>query len=68
MSITVTVENDIIRLPADLHYPNGTQARLEFPDPPPTALRDTSWIDRSVGVADSGLRTDEIMKLTRGEE
>jgi hypothetical protein len=68
MSITVTVENDIIRLPANIHCPNGTQVRLELPDSPPTTPRDTSWIDRSVGVADTGLTTDEILKLTRGEE
>ena len=29
MSITVTVENDMIRLPADMHLPDGTQVRLE---------------------------------------
>ena len=29
MSITVTVENDTIRLPADVHLPDGTQVRLE---------------------------------------
>ena len=29
MSITVTVENDMIRLPADVHLPDGTQVRLE---------------------------------------
>lgn len=29
MSITATVENDMIRLPADVHLPDGTQVRLE---------------------------------------
>ncbi|MEQ1852180.1 MAG: hypothetical protein ABMA01_11375 [Chthoniobacteraceae bacterium] len=29
MSITVTVENDMIRLPANVHLPDGTQVRLE---------------------------------------
>ena len=33
MSITATVENDMIRLPADVHLPDGTQVRLE-PIPP----------------------------------
>lgn len=29
MSITATVENDMIRLPADVHLPDGTLVRLE---------------------------------------
>ena len=29
MSITATVENDMLRLPADGHLPDGTQVRLE---------------------------------------
>jgi hypothetical protein len=29
MSITATVENDMIRLPANVHLPDGTQVRLE---------------------------------------
>ena len=33
MSITATVENDMIRLPADVHLPDGTQVRLEPIDP-----------------------------------
>ncbi len=33
MSITVTVENDTIKLPADVHLPDGTQVRLEPIDP-----------------------------------
>ena len=29
MSITVTIENDTIKLPNGVHFPNGTRARLE---------------------------------------
>jgi hypothetical protein len=29
MSITVTVENDVIRLPSDVHLPDGTRVRLK---------------------------------------
>ena len=29
MSITATVENDTIKLPADVHLPDGTRVRLE---------------------------------------
>ena len=30
MSITATVQNDIIRLPVGLHLPDGTAVRLEI--------------------------------------
>jgi hypothetical protein len=30
MSITATVENDTIKLPAGVHVPDGTQARIIF--------------------------------------
>ena len=29
MSITATVENDMIRLPANVHLPDGTKVRLD---------------------------------------
>lgn len=29
MSITATVENDVIKLPEGIHLPDGTQVRLE---------------------------------------
>ncbi len=29
MSFTVTIENDTIKLPTGIHFPNGTRARLE---------------------------------------
>jgi hypothetical protein len=33
MSITATVENDTIKLPANIHLPDGTRVRLEPIDP-----------------------------------
>ena len=39
MSITATVENDMIRLPADVHLPDGTRVRLE-PIAPSQSCRD----------------------------
>ena len=39
MSITATVEKDIIRLPANVHLPDGTQVRLE-PIAPVQSRRD----------------------------
>jgi hypothetical protein len=30
MSITVTVENDMIKLPPGIHVPDGTTARITF--------------------------------------
>lgn len=32
MSITVTVENDMIRLPADVHLPDGTRLEITLPE------------------------------------
>lgn len=66
MSITAIVENDTIKLPPGLHVPDGTKAEIvlqteEATTPPP------DWLQRAVGTATSGLSTDEIMRMTRGE-
>ncbi|HEV7404489.1 MAG TPA: hypothetical protein VGO11_16225 [Chthoniobacteraceae bacterium] len=68
MSFTATVEKDVIRLPKDTHLPDGSTVRIELVATPKPAPSGKDWIARSVGVANSGLTTDEIMKLTRGEE
>lgn len=68
MSITATVENDNIRLPKHVHLPNGARVRIELLESRPTAAEVEARLDRATGAADSGLTTDEIMKMTRGEE
>lgn len=37
MSITVTVENDIIRLPSGVHVPDGTRVEITLPQAKPAA-------------------------------
>ena len=32
MSITATVENDTIKLPADVHLPDGTKVEITLPE------------------------------------
>jgi hypothetical protein len=63
MSITAIVENDTIKLP--VHVPDGTQVEITLPEAAPAT---PDWLRRSLGIATSGLTTDEIMRLTRGED
>ena len=71
MTITARVHNRFIALPADLEVAEGTVVQVIVPE---TGGRHAGvvgekpdWLRRSVGVATSGLSTDEIMRLTRGE-
>ncbi len=51
MSITATVENDIIRLPANVHLPDGTQVRLEPIDSgPPSRGWPAGYFARTAGM------------------
>ncbi len=68
MSITATVENDMIRLPVDLHLPDGTQVRVETLDAQSSVSAMRDWLREAGGKATPGITTDEIMKETRGEE
>ncbi len=68
MSITATVEKDMIKLPQNVHFPDGAKVRIELIDHRPTAAEVDARLDWATGKATSGLTTDEIMKMTRGEE
>ena len=51
MSILATVQNDMIKLPADVHLPDGTPVRLELVD---SGLQPAGWPEdyfaRTAGV------------------
>jgi hypothetical protein len=51
MSITATVEKDMIRLPANVHLPDGTRVRLEPIAPGPSG-RDwpAGYFTRTAGM------------------
>ncbi len=51
MSILATVQNDTIRLPADVHLPDGTQVRLEPVDPTqPSRGWPAGYFSRTAGM------------------
>jgi len=70
MSITAIVENDTIKLP--VHVPDGTRVEITVTHEvrETTSAKDETadWLQALVGKATSGLSTNEIMRLTRGEE
>lgn len=70
MSITATVENDTIKLPVGVHLPDGTEVRIEPVPKDGTARRAQmeAWLKRAEGAGQTGLTTDEIMRMTRGED
>jgi hypothetical protein len=68
MSITAMVENNIVRLPADAHFPDGAQVRVELLEAPQAASAMREWLRTAGGVARPGATTEAIMKETRGEE
>ena len=67
MSYTGTVQNDTFKLPAEVHLPDGTPVRIE-PLEAPAPARVDAWLERARGTARAGIRTDEVMALTRGEQ
>jgi predicted DNA-binding antitoxin AbrB/MazE fold protein len=68
MSITATVEKDTIKLPKNVHLPDGSKVRIELIGSRPSPAEVDARLDRATGKATSGLTTDEIMKMTRGGE
>ena len=72
MTITARVHNRFIALPADLEVAEGTEVQVIVPEAggrhAGVVGEKPDWLRRSVGVATSGLSTDEILRLTRGED
>ena len=72
MTIIAKVQNHQIALPHDMQVEDGTDVQVNVPDDrifPPAAQNGVpQWLRRSLGTATSGLSTDAIMRLTRGEE
>ena len=55
MSITATVENDTIKLPAGVHLPNGTTVKIEAvvePERQPSGKTFTERFAKYVGMVD----------------
>jgi hypothetical protein len=67
MSITAIVQDDTIKLPDGVHVPDGTEVNIEVPARPTQAQLE-AWRRKAATVKLSGLTTDEIMRLTRGED
>jgi hypothetical protein len=72
MTITARVHNHTIALPADLEIPEGAEVQIIVPDrrmaERPLRSGAPDWLRKAVGTATSGLSTDQIMRLTRGED
>ena len=51
MSITATVENDIIKLPPGVHLPDGTRVRVEPEEPAGEGA--LGWMKEFAGSIDS---------------
>ena len=64
MTITVRVHNRTIALPPEVKVEEGQEVAVIVPERKPAV---PGWLQSSVGTATSGLSTDEIMRLTRGE-
>lgn len=68
MSITATIENNIVRIPADAHFPDGAHVRIELLDQPEPGSAMREWLQTAGGAAKPGVTTAAIMRETRGEE
>ena len=65
MSVTATVENNTIRLPEGVQFPDGAVVRVELLQSLPSAPVE-AWLERAQGAALPGVTTAEIMRLMRG--
>ena len=67
MTIHARIHNRTITLPPEIEVEEGQEVAVIVPErsPQPTA---PDWLRRAVGTATTGLSTDEIMRLTRGED
>jgi len=68
MTITAKVHNRTIALPPEVEVEEGAEVQVIVPSAKSPVAESREWLRRSIGVATSGLKTDEIMRLTRGED
>jgi hypothetical protein len=69
MTIKARVHNRTIVLPANVEIAEGAEVQIIVPEKQPTTngAQTPDWLQNAFGTATSGLTTDEIMRLTRGE-
>ena len=65
MTIKVRVHNGVIAQPPDVEVEEGLEVAVIVPDRTPAPR---GWLQSAVGTATSGLSTEEIMRMTRGED
>ena len=71
MTILARVHNRMITLPPDIAITEGTEVSVTLPDPAPmksAISKALPWLRRARGTATSGLKTDDILKMTRSED
>jgi hypothetical protein len=69
MTIKARVHNRMIVLPESVEIADGAEVQVIVPEKPGTnnVAPTAHWLGNALGKATSGLTTDEIMQLTRGE-
>jgi hypothetical protein len=71
MTIKARVHNRTIVLPKSVEIAEGAEVQVIVPEKPATTngapIKTSDWLREALGKATSGLTTDEIMQLTRGE-
>lgn len=71
MTIRARVHNRTIVLPEGVEIADGAEVHVIVPEKPATnnsvPSKTADWLRNALGKATSGLTTDEIMQLTRGE-
>ena len=70
MTFMARVHNRTITLPPDIAITEGAEVSVTLPDiTPRTAAVSEAlpWLRRARGTATSGLKTGDIMQMTRGE-
>ena len=70
MTIMARVHNRTITLPLEITIPAGAEVSVTLPDTATAtspAKDSLPWLRRARGTATSGLKTGDIMEMTRGE-
>jgi len=65
MTINVRVHNHAIALPPEVEVEEGQEVAVIVPE---RKQAGPGWLQRAVGTATSGLSTDQILQVTRGED